>query len=132
MGTISDGLYQLFFKLNVVTLAENENAVAVFVIACSIVGSLAVSLDLAFFILKERSLLSLKHSPKNTFLFLLAWSFGAFVMGLVGQMFNIFQVSLAATVVVGFSWPILLTGMLEKLKEKEQIAEPEQQVTAEE
>lgn len=132
MGTIKDGLYQLFFQLKVVTLAENDGAVAVFVIACTIVGALAVLLDLTFFILKGRSLLSLKYNLKNTFIFLLLWSFGAGVMGLLGQLFNIFQVSLVSTVVVGFSWPLLFTRIMQNVKEKEQTAEPEQKVSAEE
>jgi len=128
---IKDGLYQLFFQMHVVSLDENTSAVAVFVIACGIVGALAVILDLAFYSVKDTSLLELNHSIKNTLIFLLAWSFGACVIGLVGQMFNIFQISLAATVVVGFTWPVLFTGLLEKLKEQEQKLEPEQTTTSE-
>ena len=132
MDLIKDGLYQLFFELKPVLLHENDNAVAVFIIACAIIGVLAVFLDLAFYVLRNSSLLELNHSLKNTVLFLFAWSFGAGLMGLIGQMFEIFQVSLAATVVVGFSWPILFTGLLDNLKERQQAVEPEQQVTSEE
>lgn len=131
MDLIWSGLYKIFFQLKVVNISENENAVAVFIIACAIVGLLAVFLDLAFYLLKHSSLLELDHGLRNTSIFLLAWSFGAAVMGLIGQMFNIFQISLAATVTVGFSWPILFTGLLEKLKEKQQSSEPEQKPTSE-
>ena len=132
MELIIDGLYQLFFQSKIVSLDENENAIIVFVIACGVVGTLAVFLDLAFFIVRGSSLLEIKHSLKNTFIFLLAWSSGASIMALVGQMMNIFQVSLAATVLVGFTWPLLFTSILKDLKDKELAAEPEQQVTSEE
>lgn len=39
-------------------------------------------------------------------------------MGYVGQMAKIFQVSLFACTVVGFTWPLLFIGLLEKLKAK--------------
>lgn len=131
MDLLIEGLTAMFFRLKVVTIADNANAVLVFSTGCAIVGLFAVALDYALYILRGRSLLKLNHG-KYTFLFLFAWSFGAFVIGWVGQLANIFLVSLAACVAVGFSWPLLFTKVLQKkASESESVDEPEQ-ITQEE
>ncbi|PHR73008.1 MAG: hypothetical protein COA66_04210 [Arcobacter sp.] len=131
MNLIFEGLHTMFFQLKVVTILENERAVLVFIIACAIIGFIAVLLDLCIFILKKESVLELEHSFKTTLVFLLMWSFGAAVIGLLGQMVNLFQVSLSASVAVGFTWPLLFTKIIKKLKEKEENEEPEQKSTEE-
>ena len=115
----------MLIQLEVVTLQENASAVLVFATGCAIVGMFAVFLDLAFYTLRGQSLLKLKYG-KNTFIFLIAWSFGSFVMGYIGQLAKIFQVSLVASTLVGFTWPFMFTQFLAKLKEKEAEDEPEQ------
>jgi len=125
MELLLDGLMAMFFQLKVATLADNENAVLVFSIGCAIVGLFAVALDYSLYFLRGQSLLKLNHG-RYTFLFLLAWAFGAFVIGWVGQLANIFLVSLAACVFVGFSWPLLFTKLLKKASEAESQDEPEQ------
>ncbi len=131
METYAEGLIRMLIQLEVVTIQENSSAVLVFATGCSIVGIIAVFLDLAFYTLRGQSLLKLKHG-KNTFIFLVAWAFGSFIMGYIGQLAKIFQVSLFASVLVGFTWPLLFTSLLTKLKEKETEAEPEQQLGEEE
>ena len=126
METFSDGLIRMLLKLEVVTSQQNEHAVLIFSCGCAIIGVVAIALDLSFYVLRGQSLLKLEHG-KNTIIFLPAWAVGSFIMGYVGQMANIFQVSLLACAVVGFTWPLLFTDLLEKLKEKESAAEPEQQ-----
>ena len=131
MNDFLDGLQTMFFQLKVVSLENNHKAVLVFSVGCAIVGMLAVILDLAFFTIRGKSLLKLRHGI-NTFIFLLAWAFGSFIMGFIGQMAKIFQVSLFACVLVGFTWPILFTELLGKLKEKEIKEELEQVIVEEE
>lgn len=131
MESYTDGLLRMLLQLEVVTLQENESAVLIFASGCAIVGTIAVFLDLAFYTLRGQSLLKLQHG-RNTIVFLLAWAFGSFIMGYIGQMANIFQVSLFASVLVGFTWPLLFTSLLEKLKEKEEENEPEQPLGEEE
>ncbi len=131
MEAYTDSLVRMLLRLEVVTLQDNPNAVLVFATGCAIVGAIAVFLDLAFFILRGKSVLKLDHG-KNTLLFLLAWSFGSFVMGYIGQLAKIFQVSLFASVLVGFSWPLMFTKLLEKRRDKEIEEEPEQAFVEEE
>lgn len=131
METYVEGLMRMLIQLEVVTLQENSNAVLVFATGCAIVGVIAVFLDLAFYTLRGQSLLKLQHGT-NTLLFLVAWAFGSFIMGYIGQLAKIFQVSLLACVLVGFSWPLLFTELLAKLKEKETATEPEQELGEEE
>ena len=130
MDNLIDGLLKMFFQLEIVTLSNNPNAVLVFSVGCAIVGGFAVALDIALYFLRGQSLLKLKHG-KFTVLFLLAWSFGAFVIGWVGQLANIFLVSLSACVLVGFSWPLLFTKILKKASDEEAENEPEQSVGVE-
>tara|TARA_B100000315_G_C14442213_1_gene525234 strand:+ start:35 stop:430 length:396 start_codon:yes stop_codon:yes gene_type:complete len=125
MKNLLDGLQIMFFQLKVVSIEDNPQAVLVFAVGCAIAGITAVILDLAFFTIRGKSLLKLKHGS-NTFIFLLAWAFGSFIMGFIGQMAKIFQVSLIACLLVGFTWPILFTELLNKLREKEIEEEPEQ------
>ena len=63
--------------------------------------------------------------------FLIAWAFGSFVMGYIGQLAKVFQVSLLACVLVGFTWPLLFTELLDKLRRQENEEEPEQILTEE-
>ncbi len=121
-----NGLYKLLVNLEVVTLKENSMAVLVFAVGCAIIGFIAVILDLMFYELKGKSLLNFKHSLRNTFWFLLSWAVGSFIMGYIGQLFKIFQASLSACVIVGFTWPILFTQLIEKLKEQELAQQPVQ------
>lgn len=131
METFYEGLTRMLLRLEVVTLQENPNAVLIFAAACAIIGILAVFLDLALFMLRGQSLLKLKHG-KNTFLFLVSWAFGSFVIGYIGQVAKIFQVSLMASAIVGFSWPLIFTDWLNKIRESEVETEPEQQIGVEE
>ena len=131
METYCEGLARMLIKLEVVTLQENPNAVLIFATACSIFGIVAVILDYAFFMVRDQSLLKLKHG-KNTLLLLVAWAVGSFIMGYIGQFVKIFQVSLLASASVGFTWPLLFTNLLNKLKEKEAKSEPEQLIEEEE
>lgn len=126
-----DGLLEMFFRLKVVSLEDNSFAVPVFATGCAIIGVTAVLLDLAFVALRGRSLLKLQHG-KNTILFLLAWSFGSFAVGWFGQLIDLFQVSLSACLLVGFTWPLVLTEFLDKVRRGEIADEPEQTVVEEE
>jgi len=126
-----DGLREMFLQLKTVSLEHNGSAVLVFATGCAIIGATAVLLDLAFVALRGKSLLKLQHG-KNTILFVFAWAFGSFAIGWVGQLINLFQVSLSACVLVGFTWPILLTELLDKLRQEEIADEPEQSVFEEE
>ena len=131
MDHLIDGLSKMFFQLKVVTLSNNPKAVLVFSVGCAIVGAFAVALDISLYFLRGRSLLRLNHG-KLTLLFLPAWSFGAFVIGWIGQLFNVFLFSLSSCVMVGFSWPVLFTKILKKASDKEAEDEPEQNIGTEE
>lgn len=131
MENYLEGLNRMLIQLEVVLLQDNPSAVLVFATGCAILGMMAVFLDLAYLIVRGQSLLKLQHG-KNTILFLIAWTFGSFFVGYIGQLAKIFQVSLFASVVVGFSWPVLFTNLLTKLRKKEIESEPEQQLGEEE
>ena len=131
MELILVGLDQMFFQLQVVKIEENEKAVLIFVIACAIFGTLAVILDLAFWKIKERSVLQLEHGFKNTLIILFFWAIGAALIGYIGQIVNLFQVSLTGAVTVGFGWPVLFTNLLEEVNSKMQSKEPKQNPTSE-
>ena len=126
------GIKKLLIELEVVLPQDNSCAVLVFAFGCAIMGGIAVLLDLAFYTLRGQSLLKLQHG-KNSILFFLAWVGGSFGFGYIGQIANLFQVSLSASVLVGFTWPVLLTNLLSKLREKEIETEMEpEQLIAEE
>ena len=130
MDTFINGLQKMLLRLEVVSLEHNPHAVLVFAVGCAIVGVAAVFLDLAFFTLRGQSLLRLKHG-RATMFFLIEWAFGSFVMGYIGQLAKVFQVSLLACVLVGFTWPLLFTELLDKLRRQENEEEPEQILTEE-
>lgn len=127
MDQIIDGLYQMFFELKVVNIEANPKAVLVFAFGCAIVGVFAVLLDISLFFLRGQSLLKLKHG-KNSILFIILWSFGAFVIGVVGQMAKIFLVSLSACVFIGMSWPIILNKILKIAEEAQSKNDPVQPI----
>lgn len=123
MDQFSNGLYRMLFKFEVIRIPENEYAVLIFAVGCSIVGLLTVIADLAFFLLRGQSLLELKHSPGGTAVFCFAWALGALLIGYLGQVTNIFQVSLLACATVGVGWPIVFTQILERSRRKEDTQE---------
>ena len=128
MKEFLSGLFSLLIKFEVIRPLSNQYAPVIFSVGCSIIGVLTVIADLSFYIIKGESLLLLKHSLKNTLIFLLAWAFGAAFLGYIGQMLNIFQVSLFSCATVGISWPIIFTKILSKIKESDDY----QKVTEEE
>lgn len=131
MDNLLSGLSLMFFEITIVDKLNNENPILVFSVACAIVGIFAVLLDLMIYFLRGESLLRLKHG-RNTVLFLIAWAFGAFVIGWIGQLSKIFVVSVAASVLVGFSWPLIFTKYLKSIVDAELASEPEQEVVEEE
>ena len=130
MENLLAGLSLIFFELEIVNKTNNSNPVLVFSIACSIVGGVAVLLDLAFFYLRGSSLLSLKHGWQS-FIFLFAWAFGALVIGWFGQMAKIFAVSVSAAVLIGFTWPVIFTKYVKEKAKEESLDEPEQPIEEE-
>ncbi len=125
MESYCDGLIRMLLKLEVVTPLENENSVVIFATGCAIIGIVAVALDLSLYVVRGQSILKLEHG-KNTIIFLFAWAIGSFIMGYIGQLAKLFQVSLFACALVGFTWPFLCTKLLQVLMEKESEVEPEQ------
>ncbi len=124
MDNFADELLKMMLHFEV---ADSSLA---FATACAIVGFLAVVLDYSFFVIEGKSLLRLKHGV-NTFIFIVPWAVGAFLLGYIGLMVKLFQASMIASCVVGFTWPILFTKLLEKLKDRETASEPEQIVQEE-
>lgn len=131
MKELLHGLSIMFFELKIVDSTNNENPILVFAVACAIIGAIAVILDFLLFYLRGSSLLKLKHG-KNTFFFLFAWSIGALIIGWIGQMANIFVVSISSSVIVGFTWPVIFTKLLEIKAEDENSNEEEQKFSEEE
>jgi hypothetical protein len=123
MDNLINGLSQMFLGLKVVTLVNNPQAVLVFSVGCAIVGAFTVVLDLSLYFLRGQSILKLNHG-KLSFFFLIAWSFGAFIIGWVGQLSNIFLVSLSACVFVGVAWPVVFTKILKMAEESQSQKEP--------
>ncbi|MDA1370793.1 MAG: hypothetical protein O2971_08550 [Proteobacteria bacterium] len=130
MENLLAGLEVMFFNLEIVNNTNNENPVLVFSVACAIIGAFAVVLDFIVYHARGASLLKLRHGWMTLF-FLFGWSFGALVVGWIGQVVDMFLVSISAAILVGFSWPILLTKWLEERAEKEQQEEPEQELVEE-
>lgn len=128
MAQFMDGLFRLLFKFEVIPVKDNPYAVVIFAVGCATIGLLTVVADLAFFMLQGESLLKLKHNPRNTLMFGFAWALGALIIGYIGQVASIFQVSLVACATVGVTWPIVFTEIIEKLKKQEEIQEPTDEV----
>ena len=122
------GLFSLLIQFEVIKSPPYQYTPIIFSAGCAIIGILTVFTDLSFYIIRGESALSLRHGWKNTIFFLIAWAFGAAFLGYVGQMLNIFQVSLLACATVGLSWPIIFTKVLAKMRESEE----SQEITEEE
>jgi hypothetical protein len=102
-------------------MQDNEYAVAIFAVGCAVIGILAVLVDLVFYVLRGVSPLGLKHSITNTPVAGLCWALGALIIGYIGQMTNVFQVSLLSCVTVGSAWPVVFTQVIEKARKKEDV-----------
>ncbi len=71
MEEFMQGLFALLVEHKVVSAKDNPMSILVFSAGCSIVGVFTVVADLSFYMIKKESLLSLKHSLKNTTIFLI-------------------------------------------------------------
>jgi hypothetical protein len=120
MELFKAGLIELLLKFHVVNPADNVYAPLIFAIGCAIIGILTIFADVSFYLIKHESILSLKHTFKNTSIFIFAWAFGAAFWGYIGQMLNIFQVSLLSCATVGISWPIIFTKVLSSFRSKDE------------
>ena len=131
MDQFRAGLYRMLFEFEVIRMQDNEYAVVIFAVGCAAIGILVVLADLAFFVLRGESLLDLKHSYKNTPIVGFFWALGALIIGYIGQVTNVFQVSLLACATVGVAWPVVFTQVLEKAnKKKEDVQQPSEEVQA--
>lgn len=129
--TFLGGLKTMMIGLQVVENHEYE--VIIFATGCAIIGAFAVLLDLSLYTVTGQSLFKLQYK-ENTVVFLFAWAFGSFAVGYLGQAAAIFQVSLLSSLLVGFSWPVVLNSILSKLRDREiaaDIDEPIQQTGVE-
>jgi len=115
MDQLAEGLFKLLFKFEIIPIEGNEYAVIIFALGCAIMGILTVIADLSFFLIREESLFGLRHGLRNTSTFTGAWALGALIIGYLGQVINIFQVSLLACATVGISWPIIFIKILGKV-----------------
>ena len=123
MNELVAGLLSLLLEFRMISPEQNPYAPLVFALGCSIIGVLAVIVDVSFSVIKEgQSLLGLKHGLKNTSLYLLAWVGGAFGIGYLSQVLDIFQVSMVACATVGISWPIIFTQILKRFDQSSQKA----------
>ena len=130
MDPFWSGLYRMLFKFEVIRASDNEYAVLIFAVGCAAVGLLAVLGDLSLFAIRGESLLNLKHSWRTTPIFVIAWAVGAFIFGYIGQMVNIFQVSLLACATVGMTWPLVFSRILERARKQEAEEQPTQEEQA--
>ncbi len=130
MEEFLDGLVSMLLQFRVDP--ENTQAVPVFAVSCAIIGAAAVFMDLALFAVRGKSLLGLRHGTKNTFIFMVAWVFGSLIVGYMAQLMSMFQYNVAACAVVGFTWPLVATMIVEKVKDQEIAQEPEQELNLEE
>ncbi len=124
MEEFFSGLVRLLLRFEVLSLADNEFAVLIFAMGCAFIGLLIVVADLSFFLIRGDSLLRLQHSLRNTLIFALAWAVGAFIIGYIGQMARIFQVSLLACATVGIAWPVVFTKLLDRLRQPSDVQTP--------
>ncbi len=124
MDLFWSGLYRMLVRFEVIRIQDNEFAIPIFAVGCAVIGVLAVLGDLALFVIRGESLLKLKHGPRNTLFFGLAWAGGALIFGYIGQAANVFQVSLLACVTVGTAWPVVFARVLEKAKKSEDEQQP--------
>jgi hypothetical protein len=86
----------------------------VFVAACSILGFLAVVMDLCFFAIKKSSLFDFKYTLGTSFIIIFGWSIGAAITGFIGSIFNVLQVSLLACATAGIGWPVIAAKMIKE------------------
>ncbi len=124
MDEFFSGLVRLLVSFEVISIADNKFAVLIFAMGCAIIGLLIVVADLSFFLIRGDSLLQLQHSIRNTLVFAFAWAAGAFIIGYIGQMARIFQVSLLACATVGIAWPVVFTKLLDKFRQPSDVQTP--------
>ncbi len=128
MSEILDGLLCLLFKFEVISIEKNEYAVAIFSFGCAFFGLLAVIIDVAFYNITNSSLLNIEYKKGPSAIFILSWIVGAMILGYIGQVANIFQISLFSCLVVGFTWPVIFTELVDKIRKSEEIQQPTQEV----
>lgn len=114
----------MLFKFETIRIQDNEFAVLIFAVGCAIIGLLAVLADLSLFVIRGKSLLDIKHSPRTTPIFGGFWAVGALIIGYLGQVTNVFQTSLVACATVGTAWPIVFTRVLEKSRKSDEEQRP--------
>lgn len=96
----------------------------VFVAACGIMGSIAIAMDLLLFVARGTSLMSFAHSLRKTPMIAVAWVAGAVLGGYLGQILNILQATVLASLTAGVGWPLILARALERAAKDTQ-ARPE-------
>ncbi len=126
MQDIFTGLWNFLILMDPIPL-EDKNHTIIFSLGCYIVGFLVVIVDAILYKINDRSFLKLKYTSKTFFINLFLWPLAAFIVGYLGQMLKIFQLTVQACAGVGFTWPILTTKLLNKIAQQE----PEQKQTKE-
>lgn len=87
---------------------------AVFLCACGAMGALAVAMDWSHFLIRGSSLMNVAHGAKTTPVILFGWVLGAIIGGFFGQVLNILQTTILASLTAGIGWPLILTKAIEQ------------------
>lgn len=96
----------------------------VFLGASSVLGFVAIILDIIAFKLKGKSFLDLKYNKETKFLqVILFWMIASTIVSYFGLIMKIFNSTIQSCVIVGFTWILLAAKIANKSVEPEIVQE---------
>ncbi len=117
MSQFCQTFVQFFSELKGLSTAD-PHWLAVFIVACGAMGALAIIMDWAHFLVSGSSLMNVAHGIKTTPVIFFGWTLGAVIGGYLGQVLDILQVTILASLTAGVGWPLILTKSLEQVSRK--------------
>lgn len=127
--SVINNLEKLFISLEGLDPAKDSGYVLAFLMACVIIGVVAIVFDLCYLAVVGKSALRISHSVKRTALLFLVWPLGSAVFGYLGLVSHILQPTILGALAAGFTWSTSTKSVLERVGRAD---EPEQDAQDEE
>ena len=90
--------------------AANEREI-LFVLECGVLGVVALVADIVCYRLKDTSLLGLTRGSRSFWPYFVIWPIGSMIVGFLGQIMHILQISHFSCIITGFGW----YGLMQKI-----------------
>lgn len=123
--TFIEAFYKFMFEFETLDSIVYEHKMLIFVASAALLGFLFIVLDYGIVKseIRKKSFFELVYNPEKIILLIAVWTISSGFIGWIGLMLGILNDKVQSTAVAGFSWIYILSNLIEKRGNTEEIQE---------